>query len=100
MDEDYSLPLLWIVAAGYSVPSHGVILATLADKDKEEGLFSGGFAELGFGFMVTRGRGTAGGAGISAEVVNKIGRAAPIPWTSSGGQGGPGDQHPTKGKIP
>jgi carbamoyl-phosphate synthase large subunit len=104
MDEDYSLSLYkGLVAAGYSVPSHGVILATLADKDKEEGLaLLQGFADLGFSFIATRG--TAAlleGAGIPAQVVNKIGEISPN--TLDIIREGKVDlviNTPTKGKIP
>ena len=104
MDEDYALSLYkGLVAAGYSVPSHGVILATLADKDKEEGLaLLKGFAELGFGFIATRGTAALlAGAGISAEVVNKIGESSPN--TLDIIREGKVDlviNTPTKGKIP
>ncbi|MGI6034766.1 MAG: carbamoyl-phosphate synthase large subunit [Limnochordia bacterium] len=104
MDEDYSLSLYkGLVAADYSVPSHGVILATLADKDKVEGLaLLEGFADLGFSFIATRG--TAAlleGAGIPAQVVNKIGEISPN--TLDIIREGKVDlviNTPTKGKIP
>jgi carbamoyl-phosphate synthase large subunit len=68
-----------LVAAGYSFPSRGAALATIADKDKEEALpLIRRLSALGFTICATGG--TAAflrEAGIPAERVNKIREGSP-----------------------
>ena len=68
-----------LVAAGYVFPHQGTILATIADKDKEEALpILRGLAGLGFKICATGG--TAAflqQAGLSVEKVNKIREESP-----------------------
>ncbi|MCF8010839.1 MAG: carbamoyl-phosphate synthase large subunit [Clostridiales bacterium] len=68
-----------LAAAGNVFPSRGTILATIADKDKEEAydIFKG-FSELGYNICATGG--TADyfeKKGLSVERVNKIGEGSP-----------------------
>jgi carbamoyl-phosphate synthase large subunit len=45
-----------LIAAGINIPDHGTIIATIADKDKEEALPTlRGYARLGFKFVATEG---------------------------------------------
>ncbi|HEX6970756.1 MAG TPA: carbamoyl-phosphate synthase large subunit, partial [Limnochordia bacterium] len=68
-----------IAGAGVVVPTEGVILATLADKDKAEGIeLLGEFYRLGFRFVATEGTAAAmAAAGIPAARVYKIGEGHP-----------------------
>ncbi|MGI6036909.1 MAG: carbamoyl-phosphate synthase large subunit [Limnochordia bacterium] len=80
IDPDYSRSLYKaLIASGITIPSSGVILATLADKDKQEGLaLLGEFASLGFSFIATQGTAALLEAGgIPAERINKIGESSP-----------------------
>ncbi len=74
-----------MVASGYDIPlpghkqsdgsaSHGAILVTLANHDKEEGApIVKGFAELGFKIYATSGTAQVlAAAGVECEVVHKI----------------------------
>ena len=91
MDEDYALSLYkGLVAAGYSVPSHGVILATLADKTRK-GLLLKEFAELDSASL------PPGTAALLAEQAfpprSSTRSAKTLNTLTSSGEGGPGDQH-------
>jgi carbamoyl-phosphate synthase large subunit len=63
-----------LVASGFNLPPEGSILATIADKDKEEALsILQGFAELGYRIFATEGTARAlKGLGIEVEVVRKV----------------------------
>ncbi|MBP7110177.1 MAG: carbamoyl-phosphate synthase large subunit [Firmicutes bacterium] len=57
IDEDYRMALRKaFLGAGYRIPDGGAILATLADKDKQEALpIIKGYADLGFSVWATTG---------------------------------------------
>ncbi len=63
-----------LLAAGFRLPTQGALIATIADKDKEEALpILRGFAKLGFFIYATEG--TANFLeryGIRAQLVNKL----------------------------
>ncbi len=63
-----------IVGSGTNVPTHGCILFTVADKDKEEmKQLAKAFAELGFRLVATSGTAKAiQSMGIDADVVGKV----------------------------
>ncbi len=63
-----------IVGSGTNVPTHGCILFTVADKDKEEmKQLAKAFAELGFRLAATSGTAKAiQSMGIDADVVGKV----------------------------
>jgi carbamoyl-phosphate synthase large subunit len=67
------------LAAGVSVPESGVILATVADRDKEEAIpILRGFYQLGFSLLATAGTARAlEAAGMKVERVNKLGEGSP-----------------------
>ena len=67
-------------AAGYRLPPEGAILATIADKDKEQALpILAGLAELGFVLYATAGtQKLCQDAGIPAQRSRKCGKARPI----------------------
>jgi len=45
-----------LLAGGFNIPDHGTIIATVADKDKDEALpILQGYAALGFKFLATQG---------------------------------------------
>ena len=80
IDTDYPKALYKaILASGAVVPESGSILATLADKDKEEGAaILEAFYELGYRFLATDG--TADlleGIGVPVERVYKMGDGRP-----------------------
>ncbi|GAW92638.1 carbamoyl-phosphate synthase large subunit [Calderihabitans maritimus] len=68
-----------LVAAGCDIPLQGTILATIADKDKEEALpLLRGFAELGYRLCATAGTARKiREAGLEVEQVNKIREGSP-----------------------
>ncbi|KAB2954486.1 carbamoyl-phosphate synthase large subunit [Heliorestis acidaminivorans] len=68
-----------LVAGGMDIPSSGTVLATIADKDKEEAIaLLKEFSELGFPIMATGGTAKAlQEAGVPVEAVNKIGEGSP-----------------------
>ena len=63
-----------IVGSGTNVPTHGCILFTVADKDKEEmKQLAKAFSELGFRLVATSGTAKAiQSMGIDADVVGKV----------------------------
>ncbi|MGI9859892.1 carbamoyl-phosphate synthase large subunit [Moorella naiadis] len=68
-----------LVAAGCAIPSHGTLLATIADKDKAEAVpIIKGFAGLGFQVVATAGTaGALAAAGLFVERVGKIREGSP-----------------------
>lgn len=68
-----------LIASGMTIPTHGSVLFTIADKDKEEALsLVERFHQIGFDILATAG--TAGyikAKNIPVTVVNKIGEAKP-----------------------
>jgi carbamoyl-phosphate synthase large subunit len=68
-----------LLAAGTVVPSHGTVLATIADKDKEEAWpILRGFAELGFRIAATEGTARfLRQRGLAVTVVNKLAQGTP-----------------------
>lgn len=75
IDREYSHALFKaIVAAGFQIPKEGVILATLADKDKAEGVeLMAGFHALGYKLMATSGTAAAlAAAGLPVTEVKKV----------------------------
>ncbi|WP_066638817.1 carbamoyl-phosphate synthase large subunit [Desulfolucanica intricata] len=80
LDRNYNIALYKaLVAAGYAFPKHGTILATVADKDKEEVLpIIRKLAELGYKICATSG--TAAfleKQGLKVNRVNKLHEASP-----------------------
>ncbi|MHB8985926.1 MAG: carbamoyl-phosphate synthase large subunit [Eubacteriales bacterium] len=78
--EDFSIALYKsLVAAGNIFPRDGTILATIADRDKQEAVpVLKGLSDLGFKIIATSG--TAGvleRAGLSVERVNKVHEGSP-----------------------
>lgn len=68
-----------LLAAGMSIPSSGTILATIADKDKDEALpIIKGFHDLGFKLLATAGTARAlQRIGLKVETVNKLDEGSP-----------------------
>ncbi|MDD3363781.1 MAG: carbamoyl-phosphate synthase large subunit [Syntrophomonas sp.] len=68
-----------LIAAGMEIPQKGTIVATIADKDKEEALpILKGFADLGFKLIATEGTAQAlEKVGIEVETVKKIKEGSP-----------------------
>ncbi|MZP29019.1 carbamoyl-phosphate synthase large subunit [Heliobacterium undosum] len=68
-----------LVAAGMDIPTKGTILATIADKDKEEAIpLLKEFSDLGYSLVATSGTADAlQAAGVNAQRVNKIGEGSP-----------------------
>lgn len=68
-----------LVASGMKIQSHGNVLMTVADKDKEESLqIARRFASIGFQLMATSGTAEfLQTAGIEVKVVDKIGTDGP-----------------------
>ncbi|MGE7601867.1 carbamoyl-phosphate synthase large subunit [Peribacillus sp. NPDC097675] len=64
-----------LVACGFTIQSHGTVLLTIADKDKQEALqLARRFHNIGFKLIATSGTATMlGGSGIPTDVVGKIG---------------------------
>lgn len=80
VDGDFSMALYkGLVAAGFDIPREGTILATIADKDKDEVIpILKGFVDLGFKLMATCGTAkTLAEAGLPVEKVNKIREGSP-----------------------
>lgn len=80
VDTDFSMALYkGLKAAGFDIPRKGTILATIAEKDKAEGIpIIKGFADLGFNIIATAGTAASlEDAGISVERVNKLGEGSP-----------------------
>lgn len=80
IDKDFSRALYKaLVAAGMEIPRQGNILATIADKDKQEAVrLLQGFARLGFRLKATEGTAKAlSAAGLGVEKVNKIREGEP-----------------------
>ena len=104
IDTDYPKALYKaILASGAVVPESGSILATLADKDKEEGAaILEAFYKLGYKFLATDG--TADlleGIGIPVERVYKMGDGRPdVLDVIKGGKVDLLLNTPTRGKIP
>jgi len=68
-----------LIAAGMEIPQKGTIVATIADKDKEEAIpILKGFADMGFKLIATEGTAQALKAvGIEVETVKKIKDGSP-----------------------
>ena len=68
-----------ITASGIQIPDDGVILFTIADKDKQEALeIARGYAELGYHLMATDGTAKLfAAAGIKVESVHKVSEGSP-----------------------
>jgi carbamoyl-phosphate synthase large subunit len=68
-----------LIASGMKIPTHGSVLFTIADKDKEETLpLVQRFHEIGFTILATEGTASLiREQGIPATVVNKIGTEKP-----------------------
>ncbi len=68
-----------LVAAGFDIPTKGTILATIADKDKDEVIpILRGFVDLGFKLVATCGTAkTIAAAGLPVEKVNKVNEGSP-----------------------
>lgn len=92
-----------IVAADGAVPEAGTVLATLADKDKEEGLrLLRTFIELGYKVLATAGTAQAlEKAGLQAQRVFKLGEGHPdVLDVIKEGRVDVVLNTPTRGKIP
>lgn len=92
-----------IVAAGGQIPQSGTVLATLADKDKEEGIeLLRSFAELGYEFVATKGTAKAlAAAGLKAVEVARLGEGHPnVLDVIKEGRVDLVLNTPTRGKIP
>ncbi|WP_418790513.1 carbamoyl-phosphate synthase large subunit [Phosphitispora sp. TUW77] len=79
-DKDFSMAMYKaLVAAGLDIPRKGTILATVADKDKDEVIpILKGFVEMGFKLAATCGTARAlTEAGLPVEKVNKIREGSP-----------------------
>ncbi len=68
-----------ILAAGLEIPEKGTIVATIADKDKEEAIpILRKFAEMGFKLVATEGTAEAlKKSGIEVEIVKKLKEGSP-----------------------
>ncbi|MBP2667062.1 MAG: Carbamoyl-phosphate synthase large subunit glutamine-dependent, partial [Firmicutes bacterium] len=68
-----------IIASGIRVPDEGVILFTIADKDKQESLaIARGYSELGYRIMATEGTAKLfAAADIKVEPVGKVSEGSP-----------------------
>lgn len=68
-----------MLAAGTQIPMTGTILATIADKDKEEALpILTGFASLGFRLAATEGTAKfLRNSGLDVRIVNKLAQGTP-----------------------
>ncbi|QAY65442.1 carbamoyl-phosphate synthase large subunit [Paenibacillus protaetiae] len=79
-DQQYAKALYkGLVGAGMKIPQQGAIIATVADKDKEEATeLLRGFYQLGYKILATGGTATAlEAAGIKVERVNKLSEGSP-----------------------
>lgn len=80
LDTDYSFALYKaLLGAGMQIPEKGTVLATIADKDKEEALYIlRGFAELGFNLCATGGTAQfLASKGLAVKSVAKIAESSP-----------------------
>lgn len=80
VDADFSMAMYKaLVAAGVEIPRKGTILATIAEKDKQEVIpILKGFVDLGFKLVATSGTASAlSEAGLPVERVNKIREGSP-----------------------
>ncbi|RCW52466.1 carbamoyl-phosphate synthase large subunit [Halanaerobium sp. ST460_2HS_T2] len=68
-----------LIGAGLEIPRQGTILATIADKDKDEAVeYIKDFAELGFKIAATEGTAAAlNEKGLKVEIVKKLGDGSP-----------------------
>ena len=68
-----------LVASGMNIPTHGTVLITVADKDKEEATaLARRFSAIGYKVLATSGTAqTFANAGIHVNVVGKIGSEGP-----------------------
>ena len=68
-----------LLASGMVIPTHGTLLATISDKDKDEAWpVLQGFAELGFQIAATEGTARyLKNRGINVRVVNKLAQGTP-----------------------
>ncbi|MEF3354199.1 carbamoyl-phosphate synthase large subunit [Paenibacillus sp. GYB006] len=68
-----------LIGAGMKIPSTGAIIATVADKDKDEAVsLLGGFFKLGYKIIATGGTAAAlEEAGIPVQTVNKLSEGTP-----------------------
>ena len=68
-----------LLAGGINIPDHGTIIATVADKDKEEALpILRGYANLGFKFVATAGTAKLlRDQGIQVTEVHKLAEGSP-----------------------
>jgi carbamoyl-phosphate synthase large subunit len=68
-----------LIGAGLEIPREGTILATIADKDKEEAIdYIKDFAELGFQIAATEGTAAAlKEKGLEVDIVKKLGEGSP-----------------------
>jgi len=78
--EDFSVALYKaLIAAGHVFPRNGTILATIADRDKEESVpIFKGLADLGYKIIATSGTARMlSEAGLAVERVNKVHEGSP-----------------------
>jgi carbamoyl-phosphate synthase large subunit len=68
-----------LIGAGLEIPRAGTILATIADKDKEEAVkYIKDFAKLGFKIAATEGTAAAlSDVGLEVDIVKKLGEGSP-----------------------
>ncbi|WP_442603799.1 carbamoyl-phosphate synthase large subunit [Paenibacillus sp. KN14-4R] len=68
-----------LIGAGMKIPAAGTIIATVADKDKEEAIeIFRGFARIGYKIMATGGTAKVlQDAGLSVTIVNKLSDGTP-----------------------
>ncbi len=79
-DKNYAKALYkGLVGSGMQIPAIGTLIATIADKDKEEAVpILKGFYDLGYKILATRGTAEAlQKAGIEVETVNKLKEGSP-----------------------
>ncbi|MBE3582836.1 MAG: carbamoyl-phosphate synthase large subunit [Limnochordaceae bacterium] len=92
-----------LLASAGKVPRQGTLLATLADRDKEEGIpLVAALAKAGFAVYATEGTARAlAAAGVKAQVAAKIGEGHPtVLDLIYGGKVNLVLNTPTRGKIP
>ncbi|WP_416151018.1 carbamoyl-phosphate synthase large subunit [Salipaludibacillus sp. HK11] len=82
MGKDYSLEKALykgLIASGMKIPTHGSVLFTLADKDKEEAMvLARRFHQIGYHLMATEGTAQRiSEEGIPCTVISKIGGESP-----------------------
>ena len=79
-DKQYAKALYkGLIGAGMKIPTTGAIIATIADKDKEEAVrLLSGFYNMGYNIIATGGTATALiEAGIHVTIVNKLSEGTP-----------------------